>query len=129
VGGTSDGLWFLNFLSSGGQRMNFEVYKDSLATPASISTPVLSLNDWHHVVVWHRNGVEIGCVIDNGAESVLAYVDGIDPNVTAQFRFKSFNALGASAPIVDEIAIWKGLVLNPSQIASDWNLGNGTTFP
>jgi hypothetical protein len=79
---------------------------------------------WHRVIFWYKKGVEIGIKIDDDpsvttAAPVLRALEF--PNVSIRSSVEN--------PAVDEFAIYKGLVLTEDEMTTDWNNGDGTTWP
>lgn len=89
---------------------------------ATLNTPNNSiiLNQWHHLIAWHRSGVEIGMRLDNAAPVTTPFLIGLDPLATIEID---------SASDLDEVSIWRGQVLTTNQQNADWNDGNGVTYP
>lgn len=85
-----------------------------------VEIPSITQNVWHHVIAWHRTGVEIGIVMDNGTPVTTAFVPGLSATNLLQMRV---------ATHFDEISIWRGQVLTTAERNADWNDGNGVTYP
>ncbi len=78
---------------------------------------------WHHIIGWHRNGVEIGVRLDNGTAVTTPFTSGMNPASPPQ----ELNL--TSEDDKDELSIWRGQVLTTAEQDADWNGGAGLTYP
>ncbi len=91
-------------------------------TAAALPIPFESVT-WHHVMGWHRNGVEIGIRLDNASAVTTPFTFGMNPASPPQI----LNVLSEND--ADEVSIWRGQVLTTAQQDADWNGGAGITYP
>jgi hypothetical protein len=86
---------------------------------------VITTGAWHRIVVWHEKGVGLGMKIDNDADITT-------PNLLSQLSGNHRLYIGAGSSFsvysVDEVGIWKR-ILTAAELLTDWNSGNGKTYP
>jgi hypothetical protein len=109
---------------SAGQLAYGFLISDGLGNSAFVESGPVN-GDFHHVVGYVRHGVEIGLIVDNGTPITAPFA--FEVGITNQVAM-SCVALPA-APVIDELAVWNGVVLSAGEITTDWNNGNGQTYP
>jgi Putative Ig domain/Concanavalin A-like lectin/glucanases superfamily len=126
IDGIGTGYFALRDDPSLSQQIQWEVWSDTVGGPiATLLSAELALDTWHHIVAWHKTGVEIGLCVDNGTPQILPYVSGLGA-ITAM---RAIPIATVPTPVIlDEVALWKAL-LTTDQIAADWNGGAGLTCP
>jgi hypothetical protein len=117
------------FLSVGGQRLSAVTGKlyyqvSGGSDPSSVSTQVLSLNQWHYVVVVYRAASQIDLFIDGVLDSTASGLPMPNPNTTADLHIGDdsdgigYNFHGK----IDEVAIFNR-ALTSNEVASIYNAG------
>ncbi len=94
--------------------------------PFEITT--IDINDglWHRIIFLQDNALKkIYLKLDNNPTDTYAFATA-DPTNPGNSKF---NLAGFSGLILDEVSIWKGLLLTEAQMLFDWNGGNGITWP
>jgi len=90
------------------------------ATASTSPLIPIETTTWHHIIAWHRTGVEIGVRLDNGAPVTTPFTLGLGA-VDEMAIWSDGSA--------DELAIWRGTVLTEAEQDADWNEGSGRTWP
>ena len=115
-------------------RFRFEVCSASTFTnqtginAANAGAPATD-GTWYFIVAWHDpTGNTINIKVNNTAETPVSYSAGsYDSN--AIFVIGSFAAFGENFDgIIDEVGIWKGRVLDASEMTDLYNSGNGRSY-
>ena len=90
------------------------------------STNNLALNSWHRVVLWHKQGVELGLKADNHTSETLSFT-----NLTSSTAALPYWYINDSSSVneFDEISVWKGYVPTEAELLYDWNSGAGRAYP
>ncbi len=93
----------------------------------AITGPILTAGTFHHIVGWASN-TEIGLAIDGIVIGTTPFSGMIASMNTVKVPFTN-PGLAAGVYIIDEISLWKNIVLTEAQIISDYNAGAGKTWP
>lgn len=104
------------------------IFFDVVTTAGSVSlqSSAMTVGAWNHVVCVFESGVGLTVYINNGAPTVSATVNLIQPIPSGYILIDTFAAAGPDG--IDEIAIWNKK-LTAAEITADWNGGNGVTYP
>lgn len=98
----------------------------------SVSAPI-TLGEWHHIVFWMDPGVEVGISIDNSPKVTIPLVGGFGGALVQNQLTLAGDRTVVGQPLVtwaiDEISLWFNYLITPAGRASDWNSGDGRTWP
>jgi hypothetical protein len=94
--------------------------------PFEITTTNINDGNFHRVILLQDTpGKKIYLKLDNNATATYAFATaGVPVAGASRWDLNGFSGL-----ILDEVAIWKGIVLTEPQMLFDWNGGVGVTWP
>jgi hypothetical protein len=118
--------WFTNSLAGATNRVSWQAVDPSAVTTSLNSTNDLAGDTWHRVILWHKQGVELGLKVDNQPSETMTFT-----NLMASTGVPlELYVTGTGNRIdYDEIAVWKGYVPTEGEWSYDWNSGAGRTYP
>lgn len=90
----------------------------------------LASNTWHHIVIWYRNGVQLGIRANDSVQATLASPSALNGASTDSLllRGASLN-FGNTSIKLDELVLIRNKYWDSSDITYDYNSGNGRTWP
>jgi hypothetical protein len=117
---------FTNSLSGATNRVSWQAVDPSAVTTSLNSTNDLAGDTWHRVILWHKQGIELGLKVDNQPSETMTFT-----NIMASTGVPlELYITGTGNRIdYDEMAVWNGYVPTEGEWTYDWNGGLGRTWP
>jgi hypothetical protein len=91
-----------------------------------VSTNNMVGDTWHRVVLWHKQGVELGLKVDNQPSETLVFTNLM---LSAAVPWEWYVTGTGNRIDYDEIAVWKGYVPTSAELTYDWNSAAGRSYP
>lgn len=128
-GGFNNREWALGTNFSGGNMFAFGVYINTISgSPQTCTTSTSIDGNWHHIVITWDGSSALKIYVDNGTPTSCTFTGPSQNSTSNVIVGKDGDSSTFMTGKVDQVVIWKGRVLNSSDVSNLFNSGAGLTW-